>query len=151
MRKTWMWLRGSIPTRLALASEKRTWGGLVRLARSGRLVAWGEIGLDFHYSHSAPPEEQAAVFSRQLALAREVGLPVVIHTSGGRRPDAGDSGPALRQWRFGGCDALFQRQPGPWPGTVSKWGFISRFPVCSPFPRPAMSVRWPGPYPWTGC
>jgi len=52
---------------------------LVRLAQSGRLVAWGEIGLDFHY-HNSPADEQEEVFSRQLALAREVGLPVVIHT-----------------------------------------------------------------------
>ena len=69
---------GIHPHEARLASETSL-GYLVRLARSGRLVAWGEIGLDFHYSHS-PPEEQEAVFARQLALAREVGLPVVIHT-----------------------------------------------------------------------
>ncbi|MDE2964108.1 MAG: TatD family hydrolase, partial [Acidobacteriota bacterium] len=69
---------GIHPHEASLASESSL-DNLVRLARSGRLVAWGEIGLDFHYSHS-PPEEQEEVFSRQLALAREVGLPVVIHT-----------------------------------------------------------------------
>lgn len=69
---------GIHPHEARLASEPSL-DYLVRLARSGRLVAWGEIGLDFHYSHS-PPEKQEAVFSRQLALAREVGLPVVIHT-----------------------------------------------------------------------
>lgn len=69
---------GIHPHEASLASESSL-DNLVRLARSGRLAAWGEIGLDFHYSHS-PPEEQEAVFSRQLALAREVGLPVVIHT-----------------------------------------------------------------------
>ena len=69
---------GIHPHQASLASETSL-DCLVRLARSGRLVAWGEIGLDYHYSHS-PPEEQEAVFDRQLALAREVGLPVVIHT-----------------------------------------------------------------------
>lgn len=69
---------GIHPHQAASASEPGL-QNLVRLARSGRLVAWGEIGLDFHYRHS-PPKEQEAVFSRQLALAREVGLPVVIHT-----------------------------------------------------------------------
>jgi len=69
---------GIHPHEARLASETSL-DNLVRLARSGRLVAWGEIGLDFHYHHS-PVEEQEEVFSRQLALARDVGLPVVIHT-----------------------------------------------------------------------
>lgn len=49
------------------------------LARDGRIVAVGEIGLDFHYDHS-PRDVQRAVFRRQVRLAREVGLPVVVHT-----------------------------------------------------------------------
>lgn len=43
-----------------------------------RLVAVGETGLDFYYSF-APAERQEEVFRFQLDLAREVGLPVVIH------------------------------------------------------------------------
>jgi TatD DNase family protein len=49
------------------------------LAKEGRIVAIGEIGLDFHYDHS-PREVQREVFRRQVRLAREVGLPVIIHT-----------------------------------------------------------------------
>ncbi len=49
------------------------------LARERRIVAIGEIGLDFHYDHS-PREVQREVFRRQVRLAREVGLPVIIHT-----------------------------------------------------------------------
>jgi TatD DNase family protein len=49
------------------------------LAREGRIVAIGEIGLDFHYDHS-PREAQREAFRRQIRLAREVGLPVVVHT-----------------------------------------------------------------------
>ncbi len=44
-----------------------------------RVVALGEIGLDYHYNFS-PPEVQRGVFARQLALAAETGKPVVIHT-----------------------------------------------------------------------
>jgi len=46
---------------------------------SRRIVAWGEIGLDFHYDNS-PRETQVAVFRRQLKAARECNLPVIIHT-----------------------------------------------------------------------
>ncbi len=49
------------------------------LAGSPRAVAWGEIGLDYHYDHS-PRDTQRDVFSRQLRLAREMELPVIIHS-----------------------------------------------------------------------
>lgn len=49
------------------------------LVQHERVLAWGEIGLDFHYDHS-PREVQTAVFKRQLRAARECDLPVVIHT-----------------------------------------------------------------------
>lgn len=44
-----------------------------------KVVGWGEIGLDYHYDHS-PREIQRTVFRRQLELARQCGLPVIIHT-----------------------------------------------------------------------
>jgi TatD DNase family protein len=44
-----------------------------------RVVAVGEIGLDFHYEHS-PRDTQEKAFRRQLDLAVEFGLPVEIHT-----------------------------------------------------------------------
>jgi TatD DNase family protein len=49
------------------------------LVRSEHVIAWGEIGLDFHYDNS-PRDVQVAVFKRQLHAARECDLPVVIHT-----------------------------------------------------------------------
>ena len=49
------------------------------LVQSERVIAWGEIGLDFHYDNS-PRDVQVAVFKRQLRAARECDLPVVIHT-----------------------------------------------------------------------
>jgi len=50
-----------------------------KLVQSERVLAWGEIGLDFHYDNS-PRDVQLAVFKRQLRTARECELPVVIHT-----------------------------------------------------------------------
>lgn len=49
------------------------------IAGSSRVIAWGEIGLDFHYDNS-PRDVQVKVFTRQLQLAREANLPVIIHT-----------------------------------------------------------------------
>ncbi|HZM98976.1 MAG TPA: TatD family hydrolase [Pyrinomonadaceae bacterium] len=49
------------------------------LVKSDRVLAWGEIGLDFHYDNS-PRDVQVAVFRRQLRAACECNLPVVIHT-----------------------------------------------------------------------
>jgi TatD DNase family protein len=49
------------------------------IKQSSRVIAWGEIGLDFHYDNS-PRDVQMKVFGRQLELARAARLPVVIHT-----------------------------------------------------------------------
>jgi TatD DNase family protein len=49
------------------------------LINNERVIAWGEIGLDFHYDNS-PRDVQVEVFKRQLRAARECDLPVVIHT-----------------------------------------------------------------------
>lgn len=46
-----------------------------------RVVALGECGLDYHYMN-APREIQRAVFAEQVALARELGMPVSIHVRG---------------------------------------------------------------------
>jgi TatD DNase family protein len=49
-----------------------------RLAGDPRVVAIGEIGLDYHYMHS-PRETQLDVFGRHVALAKENDLPVIVH------------------------------------------------------------------------
>ncbi len=49
------------------------------LAREKRIAALGEIGLDFHYDHS-PRDVQREVFRAQVRLARDLDLPVIVHT-----------------------------------------------------------------------
>lgn len=51
---------------------------LEELARHPRVIAWGEIGLDYYYDHS-PREVQQDIFRRQLEIARVARLPIVIH------------------------------------------------------------------------
>ncbi|MDP2949613.1 MAG: TatD family hydrolase [Chloroflexota bacterium] len=52
---------------------------LSHLARSPKVVALGEIGLDF-YRNLSPPREQRAVFQQMLDIAGELRLPVIIHS-----------------------------------------------------------------------
>jgi len=53
---------------------------LIELVRSSnKVIAWGEIGLDFYYDHS-PREVQMSVFRRQIQKARELNLPIIIHS-----------------------------------------------------------------------
>lgn len=54
-------------------------GAFENLAKHPKVVAIGEIGLDYHYDHS-PRDVQRRVFREQLALGQELGMPVVIHS-----------------------------------------------------------------------
>ena len=49
-----------------------------KLAENPKIIAWGEIGLDYYYDHS-PRDVQKNVFIRQVELARAAKLPIVIH------------------------------------------------------------------------
>lgn len=66
-----------------------------------KVVAIGEIGLDYHWD-KAPRPVQWQVFEQQLALAKELGKPVIIH----QREAAADMMAILRQWGAG------QNHPG---------------------------------------
>src|SRR5947209_11829202 len=60
---------------------------LEQLARNPKVIARGEIGLDYYYHHS-PRDVQQNVFIRQMELARAAKLPIVIHC---RPSDSGEN------------------------------------------------------------
>jgi len=64
------------------------------LTRHPKVVAVGEIGLDYHYDHS-PRDIQRARFREQMALAHKVGLPAIVH----QREAAADTLEVLRDYR----------------------------------------------------
>jgi TatD DNase family protein len=69
---------GVHPHDAAKASDE-TFARIQTLLRYPKVRALGEIGLDYHYDFSPRPL-QREVFERQLAMAAQAGLPVVIHT-----------------------------------------------------------------------
>lgn len=68
---------GIHPHEAALAQQK-DFDELQRLAGDSKVIAWGEIGLDYYYEHS-PRDVQQRVFVQQMEMARAAKLPIVIH------------------------------------------------------------------------
>lgn len=63
----------------AQAYDDKAENHLIELAKHEKVIAWGEIGLDFYYDHS-PRDVQIEVFRRQIRVARELDLPIIIHS-----------------------------------------------------------------------
>lgn len=68
---------------------------LEQLLKEDKVVAVGEIGLDYYYDDNAPRDVQKEYFRAQLELARRYDLPVVIHD----RDAHGDTMELLREYR----------------------------------------------------
>ena len=53
--------------------------GILKFIADNQAIGYGEAGLDFHYNLAAP-ENQRRVFKRQIAIANELQLPLIIHS-----------------------------------------------------------------------
>ncbi|MCR3921008.1 MAG: TatD family hydrolase [Firmicutes bacterium] len=62
----------------AKTASEAAWQELRKLATRNKVVAVGEIGLDYYYNHSSVAEQASALRS-QVRLARELSLPIIIH------------------------------------------------------------------------
>lgn len=74
----WIYATIGIHPHDAKAATDAHFQRLEELTRHPRVIAMGEMGLDYYYDHS-PRDVQQQVFRRQLAVARAAKLPVVIH------------------------------------------------------------------------
>lgn len=72
------WTAGIHPHDAQLFNRERD-EPAIRKAISDGAVAVGECGLDYHYDHS-PGDQQREAFDTQLTIARDLGVPVVVHT-----------------------------------------------------------------------
>lgn len=99
------WIYATIgihPHDASVATEEH-FARLDELSRHPRVLAWGEMGLDYYYHHS-PRDAQQRVFRRQLQQARVASKPVVIHCR-----DAWDDCLDIldEEWRSAGLGGIF--------------------------------------------
>ena len=78
-QKEWIVTTVGIHPHDAVKAEDHHFGRMRELAAHPKVVAIGEAGLDYYYDHS-PRDIQLQVFRRQAELAREMDLPLVVHT-----------------------------------------------------------------------
>lgn len=83
---------------------------LRQMAQRPRIVAIGEIGLDYYYDHS-PRDTQHKVFREMIKLAREVGLPIIIHD----RDAHEDTLRIVKEENAGEIGGVFHCYSGSWP------------------------------------
>ena len=86
---------------------------------SDRVVAWGEIGLDYYRYSTVPKEDQIRAFTMQIEYAQECSLPLIIHCRDAHEDMQRIIGGYNRQWRgvihaFNGTrdEALFYTRHG---------------------------------------
>ncbi len=93
----------------AEGADEATWPVLTDLASEPKAVAVGEIGLDYYRDLSPRPRQQA-VFRRQIALARELGRPVIIHDRDAHQ----DTLTILKEERAGELGGVMHCFSGSW-------------------------------------
>jgi TatD DNase family protein len=134
---------GIHPHEARLANEA-AYQNMERLAKHPKVIAWGEIGLDYYYDHS-PREVQKEVFRRQMELAAAAKLPIVIHCRPSEaRHDAWDDCLSLMrdQWAPTALGGILHCFTGTWPQArvALDMGFMISFAGNLTFPK-AQQIR----------
>jgi TatD DNase family protein len=128
----------------ARLADDAAYESMQNLARHPKVIAWGEIGLDYHYDHS-PREIQKQVFARQMELAAAAKLPIVIHC----RPSDGSEnawddclGMIKNQWAGHALGGILHCFTGNWPHAkrALDMGFMISFAGNLTFPK-AQQIR----------
>lgn len=82
---------------------------LAAWARHPKVVAIGEVGLDYYWKENEPKEVQKRIFLEQIDLAKQFGLPVIIHDR-----DAHGDMLEIFQKEVSGVQAVFHCFPDRW-------------------------------------
>jgi len=115
-----------------------------QLAKHPKIIAWGEIGLDYYYDHS-PREVQKGAFQRQMELAAAAKLPIIIHC---RPSEASENAwedffeMIEADWRSRGLGGILHCFTGSWPQAkrALDMGFMISFAGNVTFPK-AQQIR----------
>lgn len=134
---------GIHPHEAKLASDA-AFAQIEQLARKPKVIAWGEIGLDYFYDHS-PRDVQQSVFVRQMELSRAAKLPIVIHCRpSNNSEDAWEDCLSLinSHWRSSGLGGILHCFTGAWKQAQQAldMGFMISFAGNVTFPR-AQQIR----------
>jgi TatD DNase family protein len=134
---------GIHPHEAKLATEA-DFAQLEQLARKSKIIAWGEIGLDYYYDHS-PREIQQKVFVQQMELARAHKLPIIIHCRPSENSDnAWEDCLALieQHWSPSGLGGILHCFTSTWPHAkrALDMGFMISFAGNVTFPK-AQQIR----------
>ncbi|MGA7907452.1 MAG: TatD family hydrolase [Candidatus Sulfotelmatobacter sp.] len=128
----------------ARLADEAAYQNMEHLAKHPKVIAWGEIGLDYYYDHS-PRDVQKEVFARQMELAAAAKLPIVIHC----RPSEGSEdawddclGMIEMQWAGTGLGGILHCFTGTWPQAkrALDMGFMISFAGNVTFPK-AQQIR----------
>jgi len=128
----------------ARLADQAAFDRMRQLARHPKIIAWGEIGLDYFYDHS-PRETQQLVFAKQMELAAAARLPIVIHCRPSNDSDNGWQD-CLRlieeQWAPSGLGGILHCFTGNWPQAkrALDMGFMISFAGNVTFPK-AQQIR----------
>jgi len=121
----WIFWAAGIHPHEAMKAEEKHFSQLNSLATHPKFLAVGEIGLDYHYDHS-PRDVQKRVFIRQLELARQAKLPIVIHC----REAWADLGEIIHDhWQSAGLGGILHCFGGEREDAIKflDWGFLISF------------------------
>ena len=134
---------GIHPHEARLAND-HAYSEMERLARHPKVIAWGEIGLDYYYDHS-PRDTQKEVFLRQMDLAAAAKLPIVIHCRpSDNSENAWEDCLQLIQdhWAAKGIGGILHCFTGTWPHAkrALDMGFMISFAGNLTFPK-AQQIR----------
>jgi len=128
----------------ARLADEAAYETMAQLSSHPKVIAWGEIGLDYHYDHS-PRETQKQVFTRQIELAAAAKLPIVIHCRPSESSDnAWDDCLQLihDQWAPHALGGILHCFTGNWPQAkrALDMGFMISFAGNVTFPK-AQQIR----------
>ncbi len=140
----WIFASTGLHPHEASVATEQDYEEMWRVAAHRKVIAWGEIGLDYFYDHS-PRDVQKQVFRRQMELAREVKLPIIIHCRPSNNSENAwdDTLEMLRtHWAPSGLPGILHCFTGEWKHAQATldFGFYISFAGNVSFPK-AENIR----------